>query len=269
METSLTGLLEVPVARMNGSLLAAADPSALPYATAIGAAVGHARSGTERINLIPASRAERKVAARRRIQLGAGIVIAAAAVVLIALGITRSLAEQAQQRAKDKTANDELAAAQTVVARTRTEHDQLATTYKTVAAGLSRDHPAVDVLKAVSDAIPATSGIHLNQLAVDRAGAVTVRGNATSETAATDLVLALQGSHAFSEVRLTYLGDAQAEAGAATAASPAGVAARAKPGENMSFIIACRLKGVAPPALPGAARANRPAGGQSAGASRP
>jgi hypothetical protein len=145
--------------------------------------------------------------------------------------------EQAQAFRENKRAD----AAQQAVNRTKLSHDSLVKTYQTLIAGLDRKTPVVEVLKSVSDAVPKDGGIHLTQLGVERSGTVTIHGSAKNETAATDLVLALQGAGPFTEVRLGYLGDAQTEVvgagGPAAAAAP-----KAKPGENMTFIVTCKMR---------------------------
>ena len=128
------------------------------------------------------------------------------------------------------------------------EHDKITKTYGLVSASMGRDKPAVDILKAISDCVPKGNALHLTQLTFDRTGTVSLHGMSKSEVAATDFVLALQASGAFLDVRLPYLGDAQAETTPTTTTAAAAAAApKPKPGENMSFIISCRAKGGAPP----------------------
>jgi len=239
IEETLADLLEVPVSRMNGRLLPSADPDALGYATALGLALAADGQGISRVNLIPASRQERKVAARRR----AHTLAAAIALVVVALfavvWVRQSLAAQRAERVQAVRENGKLEAVQAAHKRVKAERERVAKTYETVAAGLARDRAAVDVLKALSDAMPKNRDLYLTQFTFERGGTITIHGNARTEVAATDLVLALQASDAFSEVRLGYLGDAQAET-LQTAALTA-----VTPGAKMSFMVTCKLRGAA------------------------
>jgi Tfp pilus assembly protein PilN len=239
---SLDELLDVPVSRMNGNLLPAADPDALSYTTAIGVALGADGSGLGRINLIPQSRTDKKIAAQRRIQTVIGGVVAIAAVAAGAVFLSGRISAQRVEHAQALRENDKLKKIQVAATRVKTEHDSVAKAYQIVANSLGRDKPAVDVIKAVSDTIPKTGGIYLTQLSFDRSGAVAIHGITKSETAATDFVLALQASDVFVDVRLPYMGDAQSETTPAAAATTA--ATKPKSGENMSFIISCRIKGM-------------------------
>jgi Tfp pilus assembly protein PilN len=266
---SLDNLLEIPVSQMNGRLVPVADPESLGYVTAIGTAIGADGEGLGRINLIPRSRFERKAAARKRTHA------LAAAVVVVGIGLaavylaSQALAAQRVELAAAKKANSELQREQKLLARVKSEHDKVVKTYAIVSASMGRDKPAVEILKAVSDCVPKEGALHLTQFAFDRTGTVSVHGNAKSETAVTDFVVALQASGAFLDVRLPYMGDAQAETTSAAAApaagAPATLAAKPKPGENMSFIITCKAKGVTAPAKQTETKGtNPPARGKSA-----
>jgi Tfp pilus assembly PilM family ATPase/Tfp pilus assembly protein PilN len=264
VEQTLTDLLDVPIGRMNGRLLPPADPDALAYATAAGLALEAGGGGVSRINLVPTARLERKVAARRKVNAGLAVAGAAALAVVAGIMWSNSLAAEKDERAKATVVNRKLEFENKALLRAKSEHSQAAKTYTTVSSALARTKPAVDIVKAVSDAIPKGSGIYLSQLSFERGGNVAIHGNAKNETAATDLVIALQASGVFNNVRLAYLGDAQTEM---TGPPSAGAAAQAKPkpGENMSFLVTCRLQGepAKPKALEGALATSR------AGGSRP
>jgi type IV pilus assembly protein PilM len=329
---SLGGMLQVPVNRMNGQLLPAGDPEAPAFATAIGLALGAGEYAISEINLLPSSRSERKLAAKRRATTVFSLAAAIAIIGVIGFFLTRSIAAQQVERKKAEAANAKLTAMQTVVDRQQKTSDLIDNTYETVAVKLDHKHPAVDIVKVVSDAVP-RGNIYLSQFSFERYGAVVLHGTAKNETAATDLVIALQASGAFVDVQLNYLGDAQGDGTAAggggavrppvrrappgprraTAATPPGPgvtvtpggatpalpgtatpaatttpvsttptapandntaapkpsAAKPKPGENMSFIITCRLKSEPkpPPAKkPGAPTAPGAAAGNAAGA---
>src|SRR5207237_10544348 len=111
-------------------------------------------------------------------------------------------AKQRTERAAAARENRKLDVMDNALKRVRTVHDQRLKTFQTVSSGLGRGVAAVDVVKAISDAVPKDGGVYLTQFAFERAGAVTLHGNARNETAATDLVVALQGSGEFNDVRL-------------------------------------------------------------------
>jgi len=260
LQASLGRLFEIPVERIYGGLVPASNGLNHQYATATGLGIANNNGA---INLIPQARIERKAAARRRIQTAVGVVLAAAALVTAGLFISQSLADQAKDHALALRWNTKLKAAVAAASQVKTKHDTVVKAYQTVIAGLGRDTSTVEILRAISSSIPKAGGIYLTQLSFDRAGTVSVRGNAKTETAATDLVLGLQSSGAFADVRLPYMGDAQAEAISTTS----GVAQKAKPGENMSFIITCRLKNI--PILPTDKPPTRSAAAGTAGGSNP
>lgn len=260
-EERLSGLFDVPVARMNGRMLTASDVGAIEFAGAVGLALGADGSGIGRIDLVPRSRAEKKQAARRRSQ-GLLVFVAAAAILgVMLLWLTRTMADQKRENAEALKENGRLEMAQKALNRVKSEHDTSAETYRTVSTGLSHSTPVVDLIKAVSDAVPKQSGIYLTQFTIDRTGAVAIHGNAKTESGASDLVLALMGAGPFLDVKLGYLGDTQTETGlagasatpaqtpaAATPAAPATTADStkpaivAKPVPLTSFIITCRVK---------------------------
>jgi Tfp pilus assembly PilM family ATPase/Tfp pilus assembly protein PilN len=238
METALGHFLDIPISRMNGHLMPATDSEALGYATAAGLAMEQNGAGISQVNLIPSSRLEKKAAARRKTNAMAGV---AALVLVAALGIfylMQHLQTQAADRALAQRENTKLAAASVAVDSVKAKHDKLAHDYQVVSAGLNRSIATVDLVKAVSDAVPKDGGVYLTQLTFDRNGTLAIHGNAKTETAATDLVLRLQGSGPFTNVSLNYLGDAQAEV------APGVVAAadkKPKPGEKMSFLVVCKV----------------------------
>src|SRR5258708_25147572 len=105
---SLDELLEVPVTRMNGNLLPAGDPDALSYTTAIGVALRADGFGLNQIKLIPQSRTDKKVAAKRRVQgLVAGLMLIAAVAAGLVL-LAGKISEQKKERTEAVTANRDL-----------------------------------------------------------------------------------------------------------------------------------------------------------------
>src|SRR5205823_1882216 len=142
---SLDDLLEVPVTRMNGNLLPAGDPDALSYTTAIGVALGADGFGLNQINLIPQSRTDKKVAAKRRVQ---GVALGFIAVAVAAAGIVflvGNVAKQKDEHTKALQANAQLTTIKSIATKSKSEHDTVSKAYQIVANSLGRDKPAVDV----------------------------------------------------------------------------------------------------------------------------
>jgi len=211
LQRALSEMLEMPVARFQSRLLPPGDPDAPAYATAIGMALQGAGVGLAPINLVPDERAERRALERRR---KARIAVGLAAVGLLAVfGImfSRSLAAQRELKERTQTANAKLSDVQARLDARQRSYNRLQAQEAALASALDRNHPTVDVLAAVNMALPKSTDIWLTQFEFDRGGLLTLRGNTRSALAATDLVIRLQQSGAFSEVRIGYLGDAQEE----------------------------------------------------------
>jgi len=209
LERALTDVLEMPVSRLVPRLLPPGDPSGLEYATAVGAALQTRGGSPAPINLAPddkaIARAERGEQHKKVLS-----VLAATAIVLAALFyITTTMSGQTKERTARAIANTDLknvTSRYDVLNRKQKKAQELSNEINT---GLARKYPTVDVLAAVAYALPRTDGIWLTQFAFNRESGLTIRGETKSEIAATDLVLALQQSGAFREVRLGYLGDSQ------------------------------------------------------------
>jgi len=205
---ALSEVLEIPVTRLESRLLPPGDPELPSYVTAIGLA-RQGRDGRHLVNLVPDERVARRAQeARRRAQIMAGV---AAAVVVIAAVVWTGVSLRAQRRlrAEAVTANAKLNEVNSQLEARQRNHDRLAALDAAVSAGLDRRHPVVDVLAAVNMALPKSAVIWLTQFEFERGGLLTLHGNTRSASAATDLVLSLQQSGAFTDVRLGYLGDAQ------------------------------------------------------------
>ncbi len=264
---TLRPILELEVTRLQGRLVPAGDPTVLAYATAIGLARQSLLGAVCPLNLVPAERTERKARlAQRRRQVALGVIglfllvgLAYGAINVYTSGI-REQAETvaANRRLKDVTAKYDIA---------KKQHDRLDKLATEMSAAMDRAHPSVDVLYALNDALPPSAYIWLTQFAFERGRTITLHGESRSPSAATDLVIALQGSGAFRDVRLGYLGDAQestsgkisAVSGGPAAAAPAPIAGAAvKPGARgarkgsafaraaapetlTSFVITCRV----------------------------
>lgn len=262
LEIPLRDALGTDTTLLDGSLFTSEDHSNLEYAGAIGLALSEAAAPLAEINLVPPSRLERRRAARQRVK---NAIAAVALFALLAAGgawASRSIENQRAELARARRENDRLAAAEKALDRVKQQHDQVLRSYQTVASGLDRSHPVVEVLKAVSDAVP-SRGVYLTQFAMDRANQITIHGNSMSEGGATAMVLALQKSPLFSDVRLGYLGDAAAD----TNTGPAAGAARVKQPAKMSFILTCRLP--APAGAPAPSGASDAAAGKNAGGAAP
>lgn len=248
VEQTLQRQIETPAKRLTNELLPAPDPEAIEYATAAGLALQLDPSAIAAVNLVPPEREQRKVVARRRTQ---SMLAAVVAFVLLGFACTllaRSMQAQQKERLAAQRANEKLKAVEARLKTTKSEYDRVAANHRAVTLGLWRSKPAVDVVKAVSDSIPARSGTYLTQLQYERTGNVILHGSAKSEIAATDFVLALQRTGAFADVRLGYIGDAQSEGNGAQLSAVGLGASRLKVPDRMNYIINCRMAG--PPVAP-------------------
>ncbi len=106
-------------------------------------------------------------------------------------------------------ANKDLQTVNDKVKKLKSSHDKIQTIAEEVGGGLDRNHPSVDVLYALNAALPAAADIWLTQFQFERGGLLTLHGETKRALEATQLVLSLQKSGAFTDVRLTYVGDSQ------------------------------------------------------------
>ena len=218
LESSLPELLEMPVRRLRTRLVDSDETGT--YATALGVALQSRNDGIGQINLAPRDREERRIAnAKKRGQLIAAV--AGIAVVGTGLLWLQSSSVKAQKRDAEtrqanldlKSVTDKLDAKKKTVKRLQDFKTELS-------GGIARKQPLVDVLFALNDCVPRTPDIWLTQTNFERGGTITLRGETKNEMAATDFVLALQRSGAFSEVRLGYLGEAQTQEPGGNTATP-------------------------------------------------
>ena len=252
LEQGLTDALEMPVARLHNRVLTSSDPDARIYATAVGVALQERGDGIAPINLVPSERFERQAAQTRRKRQNLAAVGAAALALLGVVGFQRYLKAQADLNTKTIAANSTLDTTTKQYDVKKKEFDKLDALDKETSRGLTRKHPVVDVVTAVNAALPRNADLWLTQFSFERGANLTIHGETKSETAATDLVLALQGSGAFTQVRLTYLGDAVENANARSAAT---APAANRPGTTVTPAAATVAPTTpAPPAAPGAAR---------------
>ncbi len=217
-------------------------PDWLPYATAAGIAAQPAPGAASRVNLVPLERSERRAVQRKRL-LGFAAVAAASVVLVGVVGWAfQATRAQAAARTLGARENARLATAKQALKKAKSAHDALLRSWTTATDGLARNEPMVDVLHAVSQAAPREGGTYLTQLAIDRGGRVALHGMTNKPEAPTMLVVNLQKTGRFSEVRLGYLGDAQG-VGPASAAVQPGVTA----GSVGFLVVATLAREAAPP----------------------
>lgn len=208
-EQVLTEVLEKPVQRLHSRLLPAADVDSRNYAIAAGMALEAFRDRLADINLVPNERAERKVLAqKRRNQVLLGLAGAAAA----AFGgfyLFNAIQDQDKRQRQQVVANREMEDAEKAAKPIQAQHDRVASLGRILEQSLDRAHPAVDVLVVLNHTLPKSAEIWLTQMSFDRSGLMTLRGEAKTSRAVTDMLLNLQSSGAFTDVRLSYLADAQ------------------------------------------------------------
>ncbi|HZT42068.1 MAG TPA: pilus assembly protein PilM [Chthonomonadaceae bacterium] len=209
LERGLSEMLGIPVGRLQSSLLPPGDPDAGAYAVAIGTAMEAGPDSMTPINLLPDERAMRRAQQARRqrmIALTAAACVLLIAAVVWARGVLQARAVLQQQTL---TANKLLDQSTKEFTARQAEHDRMQTLETDLQTGLDRDHPMVDVLAALNAVLPHSADIWLTEMTFGRGDLITLHGNTKSPTAATDLVLKLQQSPAFTDVKLGYMGDTQ------------------------------------------------------------
>ncbi len=209
VEETLRSVLEMPIGRLASGLMPPTDTDASSYATAIGAALQTRSGSLASINLVPDERAIKKaqMAHRRRQQFA--VATAVLTVALLGYFVQHAVSASAKDKAVRLAANDKLRRFNDAVDSRRKLFQKRKDLYAELNTGLDRSHPAVAVLFALDHARPQTTDIWLTQFAFDRSGLISLHGDTKSASAATDMVIALQESGAFTDVKLAYLGDAQ------------------------------------------------------------
>lgn len=255
VEQTLSSVLEMPIGKLSSRLLPPTDTDAIAYATAIGAAMQTRPGSLASINLVPDERAIKKaqMVQRQRKQMAGAAGLAA--VVLAGVFIQHVAAASAKDRAERLDANDKLRKFSAAVDSKRKVYQTRKALYDELNAGLDRSHPAIDVLVALNRALPQSTEIWLTQFAFDRNGLITLHGETKSASAATDMVIALQDSGAFTDVKIAYMGDAQ-ETNIASSDAPIRAAA---PTAAAAPTPVTPLPAM-PPASTGAPMMNRPGG---------
>ncbi len=209
VESALSRVLDLPVTRWHSRLLPQNEEDLLPYATAIGMALQTSQNSIAPINLVPSERIERKANLQKTQRKQFALL---AVVILFVVGVVylqKALKEASIRDRDTRTANDQLKTVTDLLAVRQKSHDTISAFEKELELGLNRKHPAIDVLAALSSSLPGSVDIWLTQFTFERGGQLTLRGETKKASSATDMVLALQASGAFSEARLSYLGDAQ------------------------------------------------------------
>ncbi|MCW3097402.1 MAG: Tfp pilus assembly protein ATPase PilM [Chthonomonadaceae bacterium] len=209
VEQTLSSVLEMPIGKLSSRLLPATDTDAIAYATAIGAALQTRPGNLASINLVPDERAIKKAEAAQRQRKQLAFVAGLAAVIAGGFFIQHVAAASAKDRAAQLAVNDKLHKFTTALDAKRKTYQTRKALYDELTTGLDRNHPAIDVLVALNRALPQSTQIWLTQFAFDRNGLITLHGDTKSADAATDMVIALQDSGAFTDVKVAYLGDAQ------------------------------------------------------------
>ncbi len=237
----LSQQVETPVRPLVGALLRGPDRGR--YAAVIGAAAQAATASGPQVNLIPPERLERRSAAVRRTRSMVGAVVGAAVLLAVAAFTLQSMSSGQEQRKRDSMANSEMDKNKVRYERAKREHDDLARTYQALQSGLARNAPSLELVKGLSDSVPAKEPVRLTQLSMDRAGTTSIHGNARTQDGVAQIVRALRAGGHYADVRLTYIGDAMAAPVTVGTAQPA--AAKIEAGIN--FVIACKLKSAVKP----------------------
>ncbi len=209
LDSALASMLTMAVLPLQSRLLSAGDPEARSYSTAVGMAMQTRSGSIAPINLVPSERAERKAKAARTSQKRVALVAAIAAGIVALVLVRNSIAQRSALAAKTLAANTAYNAVKARFDAEQRSHDETVRLIGDLTHSLDRAHPTVDVLVALDAAMPHATDIWLTQLSFERGGLMTLRGETKSTIAATELVLAMQRSGAFVNVRLGYLGDAQ------------------------------------------------------------
>ena len=209
VEQTLTSVLEMPIGKLSSRLLSPTDTDAIAYATAIGTALQTRPGSLASINLVPDERAIKKALQAQRQRKQFAFAAGIAAVALGAFFIQQYAAASAQKRTERLAANDKFRKASDILESKRKVFQTRKALYDELTSGLDRGHPSIDVLVALNRALPQSTQIWLTQFAFDRNGLITLHGDTKSASAATDMVIALQDSGAFTDVKVAYMGDAQ------------------------------------------------------------
>jgi Tfp pilus assembly PilM family ATPase/Tfp pilus assembly protein PilN len=209
LRDTLADVLETQVGLLPVRLSSGDDITALPYATAIGTALQQRPDSLGPINLVPNERAEKKARAARNQRRALALILIGGVLLVGAYFALIQFDAQNKERRLAIRANEDLNNLTRRLDALRKQHTRSRELVEELETALDRKHPTVDILYALGKAMPRTADIWFTQLTFDRENGLTMRGESKSESAATDLVISLQGSGAFRDVKLGYLGDAQ------------------------------------------------------------
>jgi Tfp pilus assembly protein PilN len=201
--------MDIPVTRWQSRLFPPGDNAVFSYTTAAGLALSGDEGSLAPINLVPNERAELKAAAQKRQQQLLAALVAVVAVIAVVFIVQAQISAQKKQMQEQTRANEQLNEVKGLLTSRQKEYDQVSALDEELRTGLNRSQPTVDVLVALSRCLPRTADIWLTQYGYEKGGQLTLRGETKSALAATDLVIALQSSGNFLDVKLGYLGDSQ------------------------------------------------------------
>ncbi len=249
LERALTEIIDVPVQPYSGPLVPGGDPDLRAYLTAIGTGLQTRDGSIAAINLVPHERAELKAQQSRGRQRNLALAAAAVLLLLAFSGTQRWLKTRSIEYNEQVKANEKLDTLNDALKKRQKAFDARDGLYKELNKELDKPHPSVDVLVALDSVLPQSGNLWITQFSFERNKLLTVRGEAKSASAPVDLVLALQRSHAFRNVQLSYIGDAQdteydsSQASADVVPATTGTRAASQP----TLVQAAARQAVAPP----------------------
>lgn len=209
IEHSLTDTLEMGVERLQTGAIFAGDPELRGYATAIGLSLQAGSGGIAGVNLVPNERAEKRAFQQKQSKQALLLVAALGLVGVLGYFYYNWTTTQDRDQKLAVAANSDLTAALKHQAEVKKTYDKSDALENAVKTGLDRIHPSVDILAALDQAMPKSSEIWLTQLGYESGGILAVRGEAKTSSSVTQLIVNLQKSGSFKEVRLGSLGDVE------------------------------------------------------------
>ena len=212
VEGAITDTLEMPISRLQTRTIPAADPELRGYSTAAGLALQATPGNIAGINLVPNDRVVKKAAQQKQSRQALFLICALGLVGLGGWLYFQYASSQDQLQKQTVSANKELVAALKQEAEVKKAYDKSDALEAAVTTGLDREHPSVDILVALNQAMPKSSEIWLTQLGFERGGILSIRGETKESATVTSFLVNLQKSGAFREVRLFSLGDVEDKA---------------------------------------------------------
>ena len=209
VEAALTDALEMPVTRLQTRTIVADDTELRGFAAAAGVALQTASGNIAGVNLVPNDRAIKKATQKKQSLQGLLLVGALGLVGLGGWYLFQNSSAIADLQKKTLDANREMTAALKHQAEVKKVYDKSDALESVIKTGLDREHPSVDILVALNQAMPKASKIWLTQLGFERGGILSIRGEAKDPSTVTGFLVNLQKGGAFHDVRLYSLGDAE------------------------------------------------------------